>query len=78
MEIVGYLITAIVGISLGLIGSGGPILTVPIFVQVQVFGVNPELEKKIGIISLLDLIEEILNHRKFEAENLESYNRNSK
>jgi uncharacterized protein len=41
MEIAGYLLAAIVGISLGLIGSGGSILTVPILVYVM--GVNPVL-----------------------------------
>ena len=41
MEIVGYLLAAIVGVSLGLIGSGGSILTVPILVYV--LGVNPVL-----------------------------------
>lgn len=39
MEIVGFLLASIVGISLGLIGSGGSILTVPILVYVM--GVNP-------------------------------------
>ena len=41
MEIVGYLLAAIVGISLGLIGSGGSILTVPLLVYVM--GVDPVL-----------------------------------
>jgi uncharacterized membrane protein YfcA len=41
MAIVGFLLAAIVGISLGLIGSGGSILTVPILVYVM--GVNPVL-----------------------------------
>jgi hypothetical protein len=41
MEIVGYLLATIVGISLGLIGSGGSILTVPILVYV--LSVNPVL-----------------------------------
>lgn len=41
MEIVGYLLAALVGISLGLIGSGGSILTVPILVYIM--GVNPVL-----------------------------------
>lgn len=39
MEIAGYLLAALVGISLGLIGGGGSILTVPILVYVM--GVNP-------------------------------------
>lgn len=41
MEIVGYGLAIIVGISLGLIGSGGSILTVPILVYIM--GVNPVL-----------------------------------
>lgn len=41
MEILGYFLAAIVGISLGLIGSGGSILTVPILVYIM--GVNPVL-----------------------------------
>jgi uncharacterized membrane protein YfcA len=41
MELLGYLLAAIVGISLGLIGSGGSILTVPILVYIM--GVNPVL-----------------------------------
>ncbi len=41
MEIAGYLLAAVVGISLGLIGGGGSILTVPILVYV--LGVNPVL-----------------------------------
>jgi uncharacterized membrane protein YfcA len=41
MVIVGFLLAALVGISLGLIGSGGSILTVPILVYVM--GVDPVL-----------------------------------
>ncbi|MBP6303048.1 MAG: sulfite exporter TauE/SafE family protein [Bacteroidia bacterium] len=38
MEIAGYLASALIGISLGLIGGGGSILTVPVLVYL--FGVN--------------------------------------
>lgn len=41
MEILGYSLAALVGISLGLIGSGGSILTVPILVYIM--GVDPVL-----------------------------------
>ncbi len=41
MDILGYILAVLVGISLGLIGSGGSILTVPILVYVM--GVNPVL-----------------------------------
>lgn len=40
-QIIGYLLATIVGISLGLIGSGGSILSIPILVYVM--GVNPVL-----------------------------------
>ena len=41
MEIVGYLAALIIGLSLGLIGGGGSILTVPVLVYL--FDVNPEV-----------------------------------
>lgn len=41
MEIIGLILAALVGISLGLIGSGGSILTVPILVYVM--GIDPVL-----------------------------------
>lgn len=40
MEIIGYIASVLIGISLGLIGGGGSILTVPILVYL--FKVNPE------------------------------------
>ncbi|HLV51662.1 MAG TPA: sulfite exporter TauE/SafE family protein, partial [Flavobacterium sp.] len=40
-DFIGYLLAVLVGVSLGLIGSGGSILTVPILVYVM--GVNPIL-----------------------------------
>ncbi|MBX2940270.1 MAG: sulfite exporter TauE/SafE family protein [Ferruginibacter sp.] len=39
MEIAGYIASLIIGLSLGLIGGGGSILTVPVLVYL--FGVNP-------------------------------------
>jgi uncharacterized membrane protein YfcA len=41
MEIIGYLGAILMGVSLGLIGGGGSILTVPILVYL--FNVNAEL-----------------------------------
>jgi uncharacterized membrane protein YfcA len=41
MEIVGYFASLLIGVSLGLIGGGGSILTVPVLVYL--FGVNPIL-----------------------------------
>ena len=41
MEILGYFASALIGVSLGLIGGGGSILTVPVLVYL--FGVDPVL-----------------------------------
>ena len=41
MEVLGYIASLFIGISLGLIGGGGSILTVPILVYL--FGINPKL-----------------------------------
>jgi uncharacterized membrane protein YfcA len=41
MEIAGYISSLIIGLSLGLIGGGGSILTVPVLVYL--FGINPVL-----------------------------------
>jgi len=41
MEIVGYMASVVMGLTLGLIGGGGSILTVPILVYL--FGINPVL-----------------------------------
>ena len=40
-DLIGYLLAVLVGVSLGLIGSGGSILTVPILVYIM--GINPVL-----------------------------------
>lgn len=41
MEIIGYLAATLIGLSLGLIGGGGSILTVPVLVYL--FGLRPDL-----------------------------------
>ncbi len=64
MELIGYALAALVGISLGLIGSGGSILTVPILVYVM--GVNPVLATAyslfiVGATSLVGGVQNALN-----------------
>lgn len=59
MEIIGYIASILIGISLGLIGSGGSILTVP--VMVYLFSVSPQLATSyslfvVGTTSLIGVI----------------------
>ncbi|HYK77299.1 MAG TPA: sulfite exporter TauE/SafE family protein [Daejeonella sp.] len=63
MEILGYIASALIGISLGLIGGGGSILTVP--VMVYLFGVSPLLATSYSlfIVGSTSLVGAINNYR---------------
>ena len=50
MIILGLLLAVFVGVTLGLVGSGGSILTVPIFVYI--FGVNPVLATAYSLFAI--------------------------
>ena len=61
MEVLGYFLAALIGISLGLIGSGGSILMVPILVYK--FALNPVLATSyslfvVGSTSLLGIFND--------------------
>lgn len=64
MEIAGYIASAFIGLSLGLIGGGGSILTVP--VMVYLFGVNPLLATSYSlfIVGSTSLVGAYNNYRK--------------
>jgi uncharacterized protein len=64
MLLLGYLLAALVGVSLGLIGGGGSILTVPILVYV--IGVNPKLATSYSlfIVGSTSLVGAFNNYRK--------------
>ena len=64
MELLGYLASALIGISLGLIGGGGSILTVPVLVYL--FGINPLLATSyslfvVGTTSLVGAVNNFKN-----------------
>lgn len=66
MEIVGYVLAVLVGISLGLVGSGGSILTVPILVLIM--GIEPNIATAyslfiVGTTALVGGIKSILEKR---------------
>lgn len=64
MEIIGYFLAALVGISLGLIGGGGSILMVPILVYV--FAVNPVMATSYSlfVVGSTSLVGAFNNYRK--------------
>lgn len=66
MEIFGYLASILIGISLGMIGSGGSILTVPVLVYLM--GINPLLATTsslfiVGTASLAGGIRSYIKHQ---------------
>ena len=64
MEILGYITSLFIGVSLGLTGGGGSILTVPVLVYL--FGINPVLSTSYSlfIVGSTSLIGAISNYRK--------------
>lgn len=63
LEILGYILSLLIGISLGLIGSGGSILGVPILVYL--FGVTPEsaTTHSLFIVGITSIIASYKHHR---------------
>ena len=64
MQIIGYIASLLIGISLGLIGGGGSILTVPVLVYL--FGIQPTLATSYSlfIVGSTSLAGAINNYRK--------------
>ncbi|HVX50142.1 MAG TPA: sulfite exporter TauE/SafE family protein [Chitinophagaceae bacterium] len=64
MHLAGYIAAALIGISLGLMGGGGSILTVPVFVYL--FGLNPPLATSYSlfVVGTTSLAGAIDNYRK--------------
>ena len=64
MEITGYIAALFIGISLGLIGGGGSILTVPVLVYL--FGINPVLSTSYSlfVVGSTSLVGAVSNYLK--------------
>ncbi|MGN6436913.1 MAG: sulfite exporter TauE/SafE family protein [Agriterribacter sp.] len=64
MEIIGYILAACIGISLGLIGGGGSILTVPLLVYVFHLSPFTATSYSLFIVGVTSLIGAYNNYRK--------------
>jgi uncharacterized protein len=56
MELVGFILAALVGLSLGLLGGGGSILTVPILVYLLGFGAKTAIAMSLPIVGTTSLV----------------------
>jgi len=55
MAIVGFLLAGLIGLSLGLLGGGGSILTVPVFVYVLGFGAKEAIAMSLAVVGVTSL-----------------------
>jgi uncharacterized protein len=55
MVLLGLALAALIGLSLGLLGGGGSILTVPIFVYVLGFGAKEAIAMSLGVVGAVSL-----------------------
>lgn len=55
MSILGLGLAALIGLSLGLLGGGGSILTVPIFVYILGFGVKEAIAMSLAVVGITSL-----------------------
>ncbi len=56
MVILGFALAALVGLSLGMLGGGGSILTVPIFVYVLGFGAKQAIAMSLPVVGVTSLV----------------------
>jgi hypothetical protein len=56
MPLIGLLLAALIGLSLGLLGGGGSILTVPIFVYVLGYGAKPAIGMSLAVVGATSLV----------------------
>jgi uncharacterized protein len=56
MEVLGLVLAALIGLSLGLLGGGGSILTVPIFVYVLGFGAKESIAMSLAVVGVVSVV----------------------
>ena len=56
MNVLGFALAAVIGLSLGLMGGGGSILTVPIFVYVLGFAAKPAIAMSLPVVGATSLV----------------------
>jgi uncharacterized membrane protein YfcA len=56
MVILGFTLAALIGLSLGLLGGGGSILTVPVFVYVLGYAAKPAIAMSLPVVGVTSLV----------------------
>ena len=64
MTVLGLLLAALIGLSLGIMGAGGSILTVPIFFYVLGFGAKEAIASSLAVVGVTSLFGALEHRRK--------------
>jgi uncharacterized membrane protein YfcA len=67
-SVIGLLLAALIGLSLGLLGGGGSILTVPIFVYVLGFGAKEAIAMSLAVVGVTSLFGTIGHWREGDVK----------
>ncbi len=63
MSLLGLALAALIGLSLGLLGGGGSILTVPVLVYVMGFGPKEAIAASLGVVGTVSLVGSLAHWR---------------
>jgi uncharacterized membrane protein YfcA len=67
MHVTGVVLGFVIGLSLGLLGSGGSILTVPVFVHILGFGAKDSIAMSLVVVGTTSLVGALAHWRKGHA-----------
>jgi uncharacterized membrane protein YfcA len=68
MTVVGLVLAALIGLSLGIMGAGGSILTVPIFVYILGFGTKEAIASSLAVVGVTSLFGALEHWREEHLE----------
>lgn len=63
MFVLGFVLAGVIGLTLGLLGGGGSILTVPVLVYVLGFEAKPAIAMSLPVVGITSLIGAVLHRR---------------
>jgi len=64
MTLLGYGLALVIGVSLGLLGGGGSILTVPVLIYVLAFSVKQAVPMSLAVVGTTSVVGAISHHRR--------------
>ncbi|HEY7393803.1 MAG TPA: sulfite exporter TauE/SafE family protein [Gemmatimonadaceae bacterium] len=63
MNVIGFALASLIGLSLGMLGGGGSILTVPVLVYAMGFAAKPAIALSLPVVGITSLVGAVLHWR---------------